>query len=406
MPPTQSDLWLDDWTSSARPHARGGEADLEKASNTDLEEGAHPELVSVTCEGSTPTCIYRHKWESLDLHVFDYVTEWLRALFESWKKEYSMKETISDRIREELRDNPLIPLEVGHRWAARMERCCHEWDLFRGPEGEMQERPRLCKVTACPYCRLWYVLRGRRRLEAYVRAAREVHGIGVKNLLYGTITQRGEAERTAKESYKLLRYRLRKLWKDRDVRQAIVGGFVAIEYTVSRYSGWINWHYHANVILEVVEEYSESIDFVDRLIKDTWRRICGQTGDHAPGEVRTSLERVRPGYQQEMVKYSVKVYDSGAEIWSIDPWAHGLGHHMVDMRGSRLLSAVGDWYGIPREKPESEWAWVADIKKSLYCRSDNVDFLQWARNIAKDFVKEVCCEGTANMGDSTCLHPG
>ena len=284
-------------------------------------------------------------------------TEAIREEIFSSKAAYQRK--LISRIKE--LPTRFLPTEKKVKLTERLEDCFRYLYLLENNKGEKNLQIHLCKSPLCPFCRYYYVKRQRKRITEtldYLKIPPDNLFLLIPTTVGCSALERGAADRFQDIVNKLHVFaRKSRRMKNRP----FIGGFYKIEWTLSDWtfrSG--NWHYHANVLLDgMCEEQLRS--FVDGAI-----------------DTKYTLEKVRPGYEAEVVKYSCKdINEVGDTLkpWNVDPCLEGsldrLGE-LASMYKRRSLSAINEWWGMKKfmeedriDKQRTLWTNYQYVKREI-----------------------------------------
>jgi len=267
---------------------------------------------------------------------------------EQWKGKSEYSAELQKRIRS-LPDR-ILDEEHKQRTVERLADCFSYLYLLEDTKGEKRVEVHLCKHPLCPFCKFYYVLRQRSRIQRlmdWLQVPRE-------SLFLLVPTMRGSParERSASRRFDDITQNMHAFLRKarRLQRKIMVGGFYKVEWTLSTYT-WIggNWHFHANCIIEALHAPK-----VKELVSNHF-------------EDRYTFEQVKPGFMREVVKYSLKEPSSDEKpAYNLDPAIEGPIELLADLIGTykrRSLNVWGDWWGLKElvdeddTKPDSRLIW-------------------------------------------------
>lgn len=308
--------------------AGGGPPAAAAAALDPLETTSHPQYPSADDEGSFP-------WVNPDAIPFEH---------RGWDRDRRRVYAAMCRTGQ--------PAARRHAFA----NCRDHVHVFRdSSSGEVALVPETCKDRFCLPCGQIRSHRIAEALEVRMKPAAD-------KLLFVTLTVRGKPEQSLQSRVDALRDAWKALRRLDGWRDSVRGGALCLEVKWSATSGG-HWHPHYHLIVEG--------DWIDKAwLSAAWRAV---TGDSDQVDVqRIKDPRQALGY---VTKYASKPLD-GSFLRRRDL----LDEAMRTLKGVRLCSLFGSWYGTPlREEFEHEetevlTTWVYEgTTRDLGCRAERGD---------------------------------
>jgi len=248
--------------------------------------------------------------------------------------------------------------------------CRDAHHVFREPTtGEIEVRPETCKDRFCLPCGQLRSRRIAQALEVRMKPAAD-------RLMFITLTVRGLPTDTLAEQIEKLKAAWRGLRKLPGWSNTVSGGAVMLEVKWSKTAGG-HWHPHYHIIAEG--------RWVDRAwLKAAWYALTGDSD-------QVDVQRIdEPGKALSYVtKYASKPMDTSftRRRWLLD-------EAMRTLKGVRLCSLFGTWYGTPlKEESEDDetdvlttWVYCGSTR-DLECRAERGD--GEARNILRGVERQL-----------------